>query len=129
MHGSSQLNMMLLNLTVIGVIKAFLITAVWSLGCVLHAILTLQNPYKGVDEKTMLQNGERPNINHFISEDLQRKVKLVPKKYHEDRVWKSLCNVFFRCTQSTPDSRPSTGQLLEMLERIEKGEDITKPEG
>lgn len=91
----------------------------------MHEILTLQPPYKGVDEKTMLLDGKRPNINHFLPGQLKGKVIQVPKDIHEHTIWQSLCKVFTLCTQFAPDSRPSTGEILEMLDKIECGNILT----
>lgn len=101
---------------------------VWSVGCVLHVILTLQYPYKGMDARTLLRIRKRPDINQFISAEFQDDVVQVPKDIHEDPIWNSLCNIFIRCTQLDPDSRPSTGDILDMLKKIKKGEEISMPD-
>lgn len=94
----------------------------------MHEILTLQSPYKGVDERTMLFEKKRPNITLFISGEFQGKLVQVPKDIHENAIWKALCNVFMLCTQVDPDSRPSSREILDMLDKIEKGEEISVPD-
>lgn len=73
----------------------------------------------------MLKVKRAPNITLFTSGELQGQVVQVPKNVHEHPIWKSLSNVFTLCTQLDPESRPSAGEILEMLDKIEKGEEIS----
>lgn len=76
----------------------------------------------------MLTWKKRPDINQFISGEPESKVVQVPKNIHEDPIWRSLCKVFTLCTQVEPVSRPSTGDILEMLGKIEMGQEISRSE-
>lgn len=79
-----------------------------------------------MDERTMLLEKRRPNIDLFISGEFQK--RLVPKNICEDPIWKSLCNVFKLCTQTKPELRPSTSEIQVILDKIEKGEEISMPD-
>jgi serine/threonine protein kinase len=94
---------------------------VWSLGCLLFSLLTLDEPYAGItwercEEK--IKSGARPSLSVHVA--------ATPYDIQHDLLWKHLILLFIRCTMALPEQRPNTAQLLHYLQKIQESiEDLT----
>ncbi|KAL8128896.1 hypothetical protein V2J09_018051 [Rumex salicifolius] len=99
---------------------------VWSYGCLLLELLTLQVPYFGLpdsDIHELLQNGERPPL----SDELQVLVSMEnPTEARNSKTLEGttdaelealsfLVDVYHKCTESNPADRPSASDLYPLL--------------
>ncbi|XP_043695830.1 uncharacterized protein LOC122646344 isoform X2 [Telopea speciosissima] len=99
---------------------------IWSYGCLLLELLTLQVPYAGLPESEihrLLQMGKRPRLTDELealrfseepakSRSNTERVDLVET---EAKITRFLVDLFRRCTNGNPADRPTAGQLYEML--------------
>ncbi|POO02074.1 Serine/threonine protein kinase [Trema orientale] len=98
---------------------------IWSFGCLLLEMLTLQIPYLGLSEIEIhdhLQLGKRPRLTDEL-EDLrsssepkiaQSGVELEEKDAELDAL-QFLVDLFCQCTEENPMDRPTAEELYEML--------------
>ncbi|KAI4369654.1 hypothetical protein MLD38_018075 [Melastoma candidum] len=98
---------------------------IWSYGCLIFELLTLQVPYQEVPDWNIhgvLQSGERPKLTDEIellmssddtatSSALQKEERL---KFEVEAL-RTLVNLFQRCTQKNPTDRPSAGDIYKLL--------------
>ncbi|XP_042517260.1 uncharacterized protein LOC122091404 isoform X2 [Macadamia integrifolia] len=97
---------------------------IWSYGCLLLELLTLQVPYAGLPESDihrLLQMGKRPRLTDELesfseepamSRSSTERVDVVET---EAKITRFLVDLFHRCTNGDPADRPTAGQLYEML--------------
>ncbi|EEF45224.1 ATP binding protein, putative [Ricinus communis] len=98
---------------------------IWSFGCLLLELLTLQIPYSGLSEfhiKELLQMGERPPL----TDELETLVSMnepvatqsgsdVAAPEAESETLRFLVDLFRRCTEANPASRPTAAEIYELL--------------
>ncbi|CAO2821516.1 unnamed protein product [Amaranthus hypochondriacus] len=93
---------------------------IWSYGCLLLELLTLEVPYSGIPDSNihdLLQNGKRPPLNCEIEKNSS---SLKSSKKLEDADSKSEClrflvDVFHQCTNGDPAERPTAEDLYDMM--------------
>lgn len=99
---------------------------IWSYGCFLLELLTLQIPYAGLTDSkihSLLEEGKRPPLTEELEalgelEELSKSKS--PKKLEgttdsEVEDLKFLIDVFRKCTNGNPDERPTAEDLYEMV--------------
>ncbi|XP_062169022.1 uncharacterized protein LOC133875048 [Alnus glutinosa] len=98
---------------------------IWSFGCLLLELLTLEIPYLGLSELQMhdlIQIGKRPSLTEELealgsfSEPAmaQSGAELVGSKAELETL-RFLVDLFRRCTDESPKNRPTADDLYEML--------------
>ncbi|KAJ4968606.1 hypothetical protein NE237_015307 [Protea cynaroides] len=98
---------------------------IWSYGCLLLELLTLQVPYAGLPESEihqLLQMGKRPRLTDEL-ETLRFSEEPAMSSSSTERVdaeaeaniTRFLIDLFCRCTNGNPADRPTAGQLYDML--------------
>uniref|UniRef100_A0A5B6ZW31 Putative ras guanine nucleotide exchange factor L n=1 Tax=Davidia involucrata TaxID=16924 RepID=A0A5B6ZW31_DAVIN len=98
---------------------------IWSFGCLLLELLTLQVPYSGLPESNihdLLQTGKRPRLTDELEplgslEGLamaQSGTELEGQEA-ESETLRFLVDVFRRCTEGNPSDRPTAEDLYNML--------------
>ncbi|TYI06160.1 hypothetical protein ES332_A10G138600v1 [Gossypium tomentosum] len=92
---------------------------IWSFGCLLYELLTLQVPYSGLSElhiHELIQMGERPRL----PEDLEalestESVMTQSGTEAETETLRFLVDIFRKCTEENPVDRPTANNLYDML--------------
>eukprot|EP00250_Pteridium_aquilinum_P000218 c10242_g1_i2 orf=202-4080(-) len=97
----------------------------WSFGCLIFEMLTLQVPYAGLPEAQIhsyIQTGRRPplpaELEGLISESASVEDQASGWDSMSDKeleIMKALVNLFKSCTESSTHSRPTTLEALESL--------------
>lgn len=100
---------------------------IWSFGCLIFELLTLQNPYFDLSELQIhesLQNGKRPKlpkkletlISETEEEESTNKLSEVFDLTESDLdTMRFLIDVFHQCTEESPSDRLNAGDLHEMI--------------
>ncbi|GAB4851027.1 hypothetical protein Ancab_030325 [Ancistrocladus abbreviatus] len=98
---------------------------IWSFGCLILELLTLQIPYCGLLESNihdLLQSGKRPPLPNDLEVLLSLKDPAMAKSSTklegtdtEFEVLRFLVDIFCRCTRANPTDRPTAENLHEML--------------
>ncbi|KAI4311294.1 hypothetical protein MLD38_036199 [Melastoma candidum] len=97
---------------------------IWSYGCLLFELLTLQVPYQEVpvwNIHGLLQSGERPKLTDEIeslisSDDTATCSSLQKVRLEFDmEAFRTLVDLFRQCTQKNPTDRPSAGDIYKSL--------------
>ncbi|KAI4345697.1 hypothetical protein L6164_012797 [Bauhinia variegata] len=107
---------------------------IWSFGCLLLELLTLQVPYSGLSDSQfhdMLQMGRGPQLTDELEElSSQNEPTSIqsgkePGKSDADAdVLKFLVNLFHRCMEENPAKRPTAEEIYDMLlEQTRRGQD------
>ncbi|XP_043692278.1 uncharacterized protein LOC122642764 [Telopea speciosissima] len=99
---------------------------IWSYGCLLLELLTLQVPYAGLPESEihrLLQTGERPSLTdeleilRFSEEPARTRSSTEGVDAEaEAEIMTFLVDLFCRCTKGNPADRPTAEQLYDMLQ-------------
>ncbi|KZV25945.1 ras guanine nucleotide exchange factor L [Dorcoceras hygrometricum] len=87
---------------------------VWSYGCLLLELLTLQVPYSVLPESeihNLLQMGQRPRLTDEL-EELAEMNKEIENK--SNTLW-FLVKLYRQCTEKNPDNRPSAENIYNLL--------------
>ncbi|KAL0392893.1 UNVERIFIED_CONTAM: Serine/threonine-protein kinase pak-1 [Sesamum radiatum] len=96
---------------------------IWSFGCMLLELLTLQVPYSELPESEIhrfLQMGERPKLTNELEELAESEADLET----ESETLRFLAKLYHQCTEKNPYDRPSAKNIYNMLlthERSVKG--------
>ncbi|XP_055813579.1 uncharacterized protein LOC129883054 [Solanum dulcamara] len=102
---------------------------IWSFGCVLLELLTLQLPYSEsseLDIHNSLQAGKRPQLTEELEAMAASKAELedlakscsgsdLDKKQSESHVLRFLVSIYHWCTEKDPDDRPTAENLYNLL--------------
>lgn len=102
---------------------------IWSFGCVLLELLTLQLPYSESSELEIhhsLQAGKRPQLTEKLEAMAASKAELedlakscsssdLDKKQSESRILKLLVSIYRWCTEKDPNDRPTAENLYNLL--------------
>ncbi|KAH0637193.1 hypothetical protein KY285_011237 [Solanum tuberosum] len=102
---------------------------IWSFGCVLLELLTLQLPYSESSELDIhhsLQAGKRPQLTEKLEAMAASKAELedlakscsssdLDKKQSESRILKLLVSIYCWCTEKDPNDRPTAENLYNLL--------------
>lgn len=102
---------------------------IWSFGCVLLELLTLQLPYSEsseLDIHNSLQAGKRPQLPKELEVMAASKAELedlakscsgsdLDKKQSESRILRFLVSIYHWCTEKDPDNRPTAESLYNLL--------------
>ncbi|KAJ9538320.1 hypothetical protein OSB04_031053, partial [Centaurea solstitialis] len=98
----------------------------WSFGCLVLELLTLQVPYTGLPESEihdLLLMGKRPVLTEELeelspeedSEEVQQSVE-----YKKKRKLRFLIDIYRQCTKDDPSKRPSANEVYQMLVDFDK---------
>ncbi|KAL0285308.1 UNVERIFIED_CONTAM: Mitogen-activated protein kinase kinase kinase A [Sesamum angustifolium] len=96
---------------------------IWSFGCMLLELLTLQVPYSELPESEIhrfLQMGERPKLTNELEALAESEADLET----ESETLRFLAKLYYQCTEKNPYDRPSAKNIYNMLlthERSVKG--------
>ncbi|CAI9287241.1 unnamed protein product [Lactuca saligna] len=100
---------------------------IWSFGCLLLELLTLQVPYVGLPESKihdLLLMGKRPRLTDELEalgpveeeeEDDSKETELQTEEYKEEKTLRFLIDIYRQCTQDDPNDRPTAIRLYKML--------------
>lgn len=98
---------------------------IWSYGCLLFELLTLQVPYSGLSEvhiHELLQMGKRPPLTEKLEAlgsmnepDPSNSVCELESPDFELETLGFLVHLFHRCTEENPADRPSAAEIYELL--------------
>ncbi|CAH9083659.1 unnamed protein product [Cuscuta epithymum] len=103
---------------------------IWSFGCLLLELLTLQVPYAGLPEsdiQSSLQMGERPKLTKELDAMAESRGKLedltvgpdsgaeLDKPQTETDLLRFLFSVYYLCTEKNPCDRPTAEDLYNLL--------------
>ncbi|KAL1543310.1 hypothetical protein AAHA92_20301 [Salvia divinorum] len=87
---------------------------IWSFGCLLLELLTLQFPYSGLPETeihNLLQVGVRPKL----TDELEALAQSDDELETEPETLRFLSQLFHQCTEKNPTDRPSAKEIYDAL--------------
>ncbi|XP_075473516.1 uncharacterized protein LOC142504554 isoform X1 [Primulina tabacum] len=87
---------------------------IWSFGCLLLELLTLQVPYSGSSESEIhnfLQMGERP----ILTDELEELAHSGKELETKSETLRFLVKLYRQCTEKDPDDRPSADNIYNLL--------------
>jgi serine/threonine protein kinase len=87
---------------------------VWSLGCILFEIMTLNPPYKDISGdkcENFVTKGIRPLLDYHRD--------IIPTEFWKNGIWNNLVIMFEKCTSLDSKNRPTVSHLLEILGKIQ----------
>lgn len=100
-----------------------LLILVWSLGCILFELLTLQRPYSEMkDPSDIILKKIRPPLEPYLKPSPNS--VHVPEQLQQYPKWQQLVRLFEWCTMPEPHQRPSAKEVLDACETVEKGGNI-----
>lgn len=100
---------------------------IWSFGCLLLELLTLQVPYDGLPESKihdLLMMGKRPRLTDELealgsveenSKVTESETELESAEDKEEKTLRFLINIYRQCTEDDPKDRPTAMKLYKML--------------
>ncbi|KAF6161821.1 hypothetical protein GIB67_008582 [Kingdonia uniflora] len=91
---------------------------IWSYGCLLLELLTLDLPYAGIPESEiehLLQVGQRPRLTDKLEELRSSDESSLVKAEAEVETLKLLVDLFYQCTECNPRDRPTASYLYDTL--------------
>lgn len=97
---------------------------IWSFGCLLLELLTLEVPYRGVPESeihNLLHVGKRPKL----TDELEALAQSDEELETQSETLRFLTKLFHQCTEKKPADRPSARKIYDLL--VARSSSVTDP--
>ncbi|KAL0367189.1 UNVERIFIED_CONTAM: hypothetical protein Sradi_3609000 [Sesamum radiatum] len=97
-----------------GLVSSFPEVDIWSFGCMLLGLLTLQVPYSELPESEIhrfLQMEDRPKL----TDELEALAQSEPDLETESEPLRFLAKLYHQCTEKNPSNRPSAKNIYNLL--------------